>query len=72
LIALISNARHFIVAARSPLEGRPSVPTTRQGEHCSERPEVEINPYRTAGCGPAPCGTQTVVCARRISSLRCP
>ena len=48
LIALISNARHFIFVPEPPLEGRPGLPTTRQGEHCSERPEVEINPYRTA------------------------
>ena len=44
LIALISNARHFIFKTRTPLEGRPAFLTTRQGEHCSERPEVEINP----------------------------
>ena len=48
LIALISNARRFTTKPNTPLEGCVSFLITRLDEHCSERPEVEINPANTA------------------------
>jgi hypothetical protein len=52
LIALISNARRFTTKPNAPLEGCASFPATRLDEHCSERPEVEINPDEAAVAAP--------------------
>jgi hypothetical protein len=74
LIALISNARHFTIKPATPLEGWAGFPATRQGEHCSERPEFEINPNEAAvaaPCASAPRQSEDWH-ARHISSLRCP
>ncbi len=71
LIALISNTHHFTITTHA-VGGACSGMTTRQDEHYSERPEVEIN-LGTLRLQCLPCGAGITMDgpSRRISSLRC-
>jgi hypothetical protein len=70
LIALISNARRFHHKTERTVGKCAGFPATRLDEHCSERPEVEINPDEAAVA--APCARaphRPKACAPGVSPL---